>query len=534
MFAHVLDDVKAEYSEAVMAEATATTGTTNGARPLPAEVEVAIVGAGFGGIGAAIELERAGFRDFAVLERAPEIGGTWWANNYPGCQCDVPSNLYSYSFAPKPDWSRSYSEQPEILGYLRDCVERFGVRDRIHLNCEMAEASWNEDGRSWRIETSRGTLRARFLIAAPGLLSEPRIPPIPGLDEFEGPALHTARWRDAPDLRGRRVAVVGTGATAIQLVPHLQEQAEKLYVFQRTPPWVLPLNDRAVGGTLKRLYAAAPAVQAAARGGVYAIREGLVIPLAITPKLAKAVALVAAAQRRWQIRDPALRRKVTPDYVIGCKRILLTNKWYPALAEPNVELVTEGVQRIEPRAVVASDGSRHEVDTIVFATGFSPTDPPIARRLRGPGRRTLHEAWAGSPEAYLGASVAGFPNLFLLYGPNTNLAHSSIVYMLESQLRYVMAALRAARQRRIGRIEVRREVQRAYNEDVQHRLKDTVWNAGRCASWYLGADGENPIMWSDFTFRFRRLASRFDLHEHVWEPARETEEAPRRTPLPSG
>jgi cation diffusion facilitator CzcD-associated flavoprotein CzcO len=280
------------------------------------------------------------------------------------------------------------------------------------------------------------------------------------------------------------------------------------------------------------VYAALPALQAAARGGVWTLREGLVVPLAIAPALARVVALVAAAQRRAQIPDPELRRRVTPDYVIGCKRILLTNKWYPALAEPNVELVTEGVERIDGNELVASDGSRHEVDAIVFATGFSPTDPPIAHGLRGPDGRTLHEAWAGSPEAYLGASVAGFPNLFLLYGPNTNLAHSSIVYMLESQLRYVMSALRAVRERGIERIEVRREVQRAYNADLQRRLKGTVWNAGRCASWYLDADGENPIMWSDFTFRFRRLASRFDLDEHTWAPA-ETREAPRRAPLPS-
>ena len=490
---------------------------------MPEHVDVAIVGAGFGGIGAAIELDRAGFGDFAVLERAPEVGGTWWANSYPGCQCDVPSNLYSYSFARKPDWSRSYSEQPEILDYLRDCVERFGVRDRIHLECEMQNAAWSEDEQRWLIETSRGALSARFLIGAPGLLSEPKTPSVPGLDDFDGLTIHTARWGDGPDLRGKRVAVVGTGATAIQLVPKLQAEVDRLFVFQRTPPWVLPLADRPLSRPLQKLYAKLPALQDAARGAVWLLREALVVPLAVAPPLSRLLKLVGTVQRRVQIRDPELRARVTPDYVPGCKRLLLTNKWYPALTEPNVELVTEGLAEIRGRRLIGTDGSDHEVDAIVFATGFSPTDPPIAGQLHGPDGRTLADAWDGRPEAYLGTTVAGFPNLFLIYGPNTNLGHSSMVYMLESQFRYVVAALRAARERGLGRIEVRADVQRAYNEDLQKRLERTVWNSGRCASWYLDDNGDNPIMWSDYTFRFRRLAGRFDLEEHTYEPLREAE-----------
>jgi cation diffusion facilitator CzcD-associated flavoprotein CzcO len=486
------------------------------AAALPAEVEVAVVGAGFGGLGAAIELDRAGFRDLVVLERAPEIGGTWYANSYPGCQCDVPSNLYSYSFARKADWSRSYPEQPEILAYLKDCAERFGLRERIHLDTEMREAAWDENAGRWRVTTSRGELAARHLVTAPGLLSEPRTPEMPGLEDFAGDTIHTARWADAPDLRCRRVAVIGTGATAIQLVPHLQPDAERVVVFQRTPPWVLPLLDRPVGRRLQRLYARAPAAQDAARGGVWALRETLVLPFAVATWLSPLVRLVAAFQRRRQIADPALRRAVTPDYVPGCKRMLLTNNWYPALTEPNVDLVTAGIRGVTRDGIEDEDGTTWPVDAIVFATGFSPTDPPIARQLRGPGGRTLREAWDGSPGAYLGTTVAGFPNLFLIYGPNTNLGHSSIVYMLESQFRYLVAALRAARTRGADRVEVRRDVQDAYNADLQRRLKTTVWNAGRCASWYLDADGENPIMWSDFTLRFRRLASRFDPAEHLF------------------
>jgi len=482
---------------------------------LPRGVEVAIVGAGFGGLGAAITLERAGFRDFAVLERAPEVGGTWFFNSYPGCQCDVPSNLYSYSFARKPDWSRSYPEQPEVLNYLRDCSRRFGVRDRIHLEREMREAAWDESMQRWEIETSRGPLSARVLVCAPGLLSEPKTPAIPGLESFEGEHFHTAGWGARRDLVGKRVAVVGTGATAVQLVPRIQPQVERLHVFQRTPPWVLPLADRAVSDRTRRLYRSVPAVQEAARAAVYCLREPLVVPMAVAPALSKLLEAVARAHLRRQIADPELRRRLTPDYVIGCKRVLLTNAWYPALTQPNVELVTQGLAEVRGRTLVGSDGSEHKADTIVFATGFAPTNPPIAHALRGPDGRTLSEAWGGSPRAYLGASVAGFPNLFLIYGPNTNLGHNSIVYMLESQFRYLAGALRAMHELDLGRVEVREDVERRYNERVQRRLRNTVWNAGRCASWYLDERGENPIMWSDFTFRFRALARRFRLDDHL-------------------
>jgi cation diffusion facilitator CzcD-associated flavoprotein CzcO len=481
---------------------------------LPREVEVAIVGAGFGGLGAAIELERAGFRDFAVLERAPEVGGTWWFNTYPGCQCDVPSNLYSFSFAPKPDWSRSYPEQPEVLDYLRDCSRRFGVRDRILFECEMEGASWDEDDQRWHIETSRGELSARVLVVAPGLLSEPKTPDVPGLENFEGETIHTARWGEDTDLAGKRVAVVGTGATAVQLVPRLQPEVERMYVFQRTPPWVVPLFDRAVSDRLKRLYRGFPVAQKLARGVVYCLREPMVIAMGIAPKLAKLLEAVARFQLRRQVSDPDLRGALTPDYVAGCKRALLTNDWYPALTARNVELVTEGLEEIQGRTLRGSGGTEREVDAIVFAIGFTPTDPPIAHRVRGAEGRTLAEAWEGAPEAYLGTTVAGFPNLFFMYGPNTNLGHNSIIYMLESQYEYLLRAMRTMRERGLGRLEVREDVQRAFNEDVQKRLKNTVWNAGRCASWYLDDEGENPIMWSDFTFRFRHLARRFELGEH--------------------
>jgi cation diffusion facilitator CzcD-associated flavoprotein CzcO len=482
---------------------------------LPAQTDIAIVGAGFSGLGAAIQLDRNGFGDYVILERSGDVGGTWSANTYPGCQCDVPSNLYSFSFARKWDWTHSYPEQPQILDYLHDCAERFGVRDKVHLNCEMQDAEWISDERRWRIETSDGELRARVLIAAPGLLSEPRIPDIPGLDTFTGNTFHSAHWDHSDDLTGKRVAVMGTGASAIQIVPRIQPQVGKLYVLQRTPPWILSHNDREIGPRLKRIYRRFPPAQRLARETVYWLREGLCAGFVAFPPLLKLTELVARTHIRSQVKDPELRARVTPDYALGCKRILLSDDWYPALQQPNAELVTAGVREVRGNSIVLADGSEREVDTIVFATGFSPTDPPIARRIRRRDGQTLSEAWRSSMRAYLGSTVAGFPNLFFLWGPNTNLAHSSVVFMSESQLAYVLDALRTMRRDGTAAVEVRRDVQDAWNAEVQERLQKTVWNTGGCASWYIDRNGDNPIMWPGFTFSFRRQARRFDPAAHI-------------------
>jgi cation diffusion facilitator CzcD-associated flavoprotein CzcO len=485
---------------------------------LPGEVEVAIVGAGFGGLGAAIALKRAGIEDFVVLERSGESGGTWSANTYPGCQCDVPSNLYSFSFAPKPDWTHSYPEQPQILDYLHDCVERFGLGPKIALNSELLAAEWSEDERHWLVETASGSLRARHLIAAPGLLSEPSNPAVPGLDRFRGTIFHTARWNHEHDLTGERVAVIGTGASAIQVVPRIQPSAGRLVVVQRTPPWVLPHADREIGERTLRLYGRLPLAQRLARWGVYWLREGLGSGFAGFKPVMWATELVARLHLRRQVPDRALRRRLRPPYKVGCKRVLLSDDWYPAIQADNVELVTQGLTELRERSIVLEDGSEREVDTVILATGFSPTDPPIARRLTGRDGRTLSEHWRESMRAYLGTTVVGFPNLFLLYGPNTNLAHSSIVFMMESQIHYVMAALNMTRELHAATVEVRREAQDAWNDWVQEKLSGSVWNEGGCASWYLDSGGGNPVMWPGQTFNFRRRTRRFDPADYVLEP----------------
>jgi cation diffusion facilitator CzcD-associated flavoprotein CzcO len=485
--------------------------------PPPAETDVAIVGAGFGGLGMAIRLKQAGRDDFVVLERAADVGGTWWANTYPGCQCDIPSNLYSFSFARKPDWTSAYPMREQILDYLHDCAERFGVRRHVRLECELLDAAWDAERGRWDIETSSGRVSARVLVAAPGLLSEPCVPALPGLDGFEGTAFHTASWDHDHDLTGRRVAVLGTGATAIQVVPSIRERVERLFVFQRTPPWVIPHLDHPVGPRLRKLYRRLPALQSLARAGIWGLHELLVPGMTRDPRLLKAQELAARANMRRAVKDPQLRRRLTPGYAIGCKRICLSNDWYPALSAPNVELVTSGIAEVRAGSIVDGDGAEHEIDTLVFATGFAPSDPPIARRLRGRDGRTLSEAWDGSPRAYLGTTVSGFPNLFLVYGPNTNTGHTSIVYMLESQMAYVLGALEEMDRRAAASAEVRPEVQDAFNEELQERLRGSVWNSG-CGSWYLDRHGRNSIQWPGFTFEYRRRTKRFDTGSYRLAP----------------
>jgi cation diffusion facilitator CzcD-associated flavoprotein CzcO len=476
------------------------------------DLSVAIVGSGFSGIGLAIRLSQDGVEDFAVLERGAGVGGTWHFNTYPGCACDVPSHLYSFSFAPNPGWSRTYSRQPEIRDYLERVVDDFGVRERIRLGCEVRTARW--DGEAWELDTSQGPLRARVLVSATGPLVEPKIPPFPGLDTFAGPAFHSARWDHSADLAGQRVAAVGTGASAIQFVPAIAPEVEQLHVFQRTPPWVMPHSSRPITRTEKLVYSKLPLAQRLVRGGIYTARELLVLGFVKQPRIMKGIEKIAERHRSSAIDDPELLAKVTPGYTIGCKRILPSNDWYPALARDNVELVTDPIAEVREHSVVSADGTEREVDAIVFGTGFHVVDMPVARMVRGRDGRSLEEAWEGSPRAHLGTTVAGFPNLFILLGPNTGLGHSSMVYMIESQVAYVIDALRELRRNGHRTVEVRPDVEERYNREVQRRMKGTVWSTG-CKSWYLDEQGNNPTLWPDWTWRFRRRTSRFDPAEHV-------------------
>jgi cation diffusion facilitator CzcD-associated flavoprotein CzcO len=484
----------------------------------PTVVDIAIVGAGFSGLGTAIRLRQQGIDDFVVLERHEDVGGTWWANTYPGCACDVPSHLYSFSFAPNPEWSQTYSPQPEIRAYLQRCARRFDLYRSIRLGTAVSSAAWDDDAGRWTIETSGGPISARVLIAGMGPLTEPRIPDLPGLDTFEGAAFHSARWDHDHDVAGARVAAIGTGASAIQFVPAIQPRVAALHVFQRTPPWVMPHTNRRISDRERRLYRRVPALQKGVRAGVYGAREALVLGFVKHPKLMAVPERLSRRHMRDQISDPGLLAKVTPDYTIGCKRILPSNQWYPALGEPNVELVTSPIREVRPRSIVVADGSEREVDTIIFGTGFHVADMPIGEWVRGRAGKRLVDAWGGSPRAYLGSAVAGFPNLFLLLGPNTGLGHSSMVYMIESQINHVIDALRVMREHGAAVAEVRPDVQDAYNRELDAKQAGTVWSAG-CSSWYLDATGRIATLWPDWTWRFRQRTRRFDPAAYTLRPA---------------
>lgn len=486
--------------------------------PLPGHVRTLVVGAGFAGIAVAATLRRNDpAADVLVIERADDVGGTWRENTYPGCACDVPTSLYSFSFAPSPRWSHTFARQPEILAYLQQVATDEALP--LALGTELLDAQWVPQAQHWAVRTSRGELSAEVLVAATGTLSQPRTPTIDGLDTFAGTTFHSARWDHTHDLTGERVGVIGTGASAVQLVPEIADTAAQVTVFQRTPAWVIPRFDRALPRWEKKLYARVPAVQRAVRTVVYGYREGYVVALAKRPAMLPAVTLVAKAMMRHQVRRPALRARLTPSYVLGCKRLLLSGTWLPTLARDDVDLVSAGIDRITTDGVTDRDGVVHPCDTLIFATGFTPTEPPVAHLLSA-GGQTLAQHWAGSPHAHRGTTVAGFPNLFLMYGPNTNLGHSSIVLMLESQAAYVRDALSIMRTRGLAVVDVRPDAQAAYNARIDKALSTTVWNAGGCSSWYFDATGRNSAMWPTFTWTFRRLTRRFDVASYTTERAR--------------
>jgi cation diffusion facilitator CzcD-associated flavoprotein CzcO len=479
---------------------------------------IAIVGSGFSGLGAAIRLKQNGIEDFVVLERAEELGGTWRDNTYPGCACDVPSHLYSFSFAPNPEWSRTFSRQPEIWAYLRRTAREHGVDAHIRYRHEVTSASWDEARELWRIETSAGELTAAMLVVGAGPLAEPKLPEIEGIESFEGEIFHSARWDHEHTLDGERVAVIGTGASSIQLIPQIQRKVGKLHVFQRTAPWVTPQRDRPIKRWEQRLYGAFPLAQRLVRGAIYAARELFVIPF-MHPREGSPPERIARRHLRTQVADPRLRAKLEPHYRIGCKRILISDSYYPALQQPNAEVVTDAITKITPRGIVTADGTERELDTIILGTGFYVADPPFAELIHDGTGRSLTEAWAGSPQAYLGATVHGFPNLFMLVGPNTGLGHNSIVFMIESQLHYLIEGLRYMEQRDLAVIEVREQVQREYDEEIQRKLQGTVWESGGCASWYRNEHGKNTTIWPGSTWPFRRRLRNFEPGDHELRPS---------------
>ena len=490
-----------------MSEATADERT---AIRTDIRTDVAIVGSGFAGLGAAVRLAEAGRDDFVILEKGESLGGTWRDNTYPGCACDVQSHLYSFSFALNPEWTRTYARQPEIRAYLEDIADRYGLRARIRFGSAVTAARWT--GRRWHLMLGDGRcVDARVVVWGTGALHQPALPDIPGLDEFTGTTFHSARWRHDHDLRGRRVAVIGTGASAIQFVPAIQPEVASLTLFQRTAPWVLPKLDRPIPPWQRRLHGAVPFTQKVRRALIYARNESLVSGFLKPRRMAVIERLARGYLARTFADRPDLRAKLIPDFTIGCKRILLSNDYYPALKRPNVELVTEKIVRVTADAVVTADGVAHRVDTIILGTGFTIADALKHVPITGRDGARLAD---GRVEAYLGTTIAGFPNLFVMAGPNTGLGHSSMVFMIEAQLNFLLDALRVIDENGATALDTRRDRQEAFNAAVQRRLAGSVWLTGGCASWYLDEDGRNRTLWPGYTFDFQRRTRKLRPGDH--------------------
>jgi cation diffusion facilitator CzcD-associated flavoprotein CzcO len=471
----------------------------------PVQRAIAVVGGGFGGVGAAVMLRRAGYDDVTVFERGERVGGVWHDNTYPGAACDIPSHLYEFSFAPNPRWSRRYSPQPEIQAYLEDVARRHGVLERVRTGTEVTRAS--RDGGRWVLETRRGRHHADVLIAACGQLSVPQLPALPGLEGFEGPAFHTARWRHDVALEGRRVAVVGTGCSAIQVVPAIQPLVERVTVYQRSPGWTFPRLDFAYGERAQRLFERFPLVQRLDRAATFAFHEVGAAALTSRPWLRRPLRAVSRRQINRAIADPELRRKVTPADELGCKRIMITDDWYPTLTKPNVELVTDRIEAVTPAGIRTADGTERAADVLVLASGFKTHRFVAPMEIAGAGGRTLAEEWAGRPRAYLGITVPGFPNLFLIYGPNTNGGTGSVINTIECGMGHVLAAL--AELGRASRIEVRREAAEAFDRELRAALGRTVWHTG-CSNWYVDEHGNDPNQWPWLWTTYHRRTARLE------------------------
>jgi cation diffusion facilitator CzcD-associated flavoprotein CzcO len=476
----------------------------SGTRP-----SIAVVGGGFAGVGAVVMLARAGYHDVTVFERGERVGGVWHHNTYPGAACDVPSHLYEYSFAPNPRWSRRYAPQDEIQAYLEDTARAYGVFDRIRTGTEVQSASWDEERAKWVLQTTAGEHEADVLLTACGQLSVPSVPPLPELDSFEGPEFHTAQWRHDVDLNGKRVAVIGTGCSAIQVVPAIQPNAQSVTVYQRSPGWTIPKMDYAYSERAKRLFERFPVLQRLDRAAVFGFME--LGAAAMTNRRWLLAPFRALA--RWNItrtiKDPELLAKVTPADEVGCKRIMLTDEWYPTLLKPNVELVTDRIAEITPSGVRTADGVERPADVVVLATGFRTHGFVAPMEISGANGQTLAQAWGDVPRAYLGMSVPGFPNLFLLYGPNTNGGTGSVIYTIEANVNHVIGALRELERAQARRIELSAARLEAFDRELRAALARSVWHTG-CTSWYVDENGNDPNQWPWLWSTYRKRAERIE------------------------
>lgn len=481
---------------------------------------IAIVGSGFAGIGMAIRLQRMGIASFVIYEAAHDVGGTWRDNVYPGAACDIPSHLYSFSFEPNPYWTRTFASQSEILAYLQRCADKYGLAPSIRFGARVSAARFDTATRVWQLDIVRGGSRERveadIVIAANGALSRPALPAIRGIERFAGKLFHSAAWDHDYALEGKTVAVIGTGASAIQFVPRIQPRVAQLHLFQRTPPWIMPRPDRPISERAQRLFRRLPLSQRLLRHALYWQHEARAVAFVFHPRLMKGPTAFSLAYLARRVPDAHLREKLTPDYRFGCKRVLLSSDYYPALAQPNVELVTNAIGEIVTDGIVTTDGKHRALDAIVCATGFQVNDVGAPFTVIGANGADLDARWRrDGPEAYLGTSVAGFPNFFMIVGPNTGLGHNSMVYMIESQIDYIADCLRTLARRGARTMTVTDAAQRAFNERLQDTLRRSVWQTG-CRSWYLSASGKNTALWPGFSFVFKHRTRRVRVRDYTF------------------
>ncbi|OLR89493.1 flavin-containing monooxygenase [Actinokineospora bangkokensis] len=465
---------------------------------------VVVVGTGFSGMGMAIQLRKQGREDFVVLEKAADFGGTWRDNSYPGCACDIQSHMYSFSFEPKADWSRAFAPQPEIHQYMRDVAAKWDLARSTRFGVEVTGARWDEEENRWYVATRSGdTYVGQYLVSGIGALHVPQVPHLEGIEDFQGATFHSAQWDHDYDLTGKRVAVIGTGASAIQFTPRIAKQVEHLTLFQRTPPWVMPKPDHAIPGWAKSAFAKVPGAYRGYRNFLYWLNEVRAVGFNGHLGVLKAASKLAEMNIKRSVKDPDLVAKLTPDYVMGCKRVLISNDYYPTFNRPNVDLETSGVARVTANGIVTGDGREVEVDAIIYGTGFQVVDAMQHLDITGRDGVELGKLWAEAGiNTYNGINVAGFPNLFFLLGPNTGLGHNSVVFMIEAQLTYIREAMALAEQHNVEAIDVRASAQERFNAEIQRKLRDGVWTQGGCQSWYLDAQGVNRTLWPGFTWRY--------------------------------
>lgn len=479
------------------------------------DISVLITGTGFSGICVGIQLKKAGFHHFKIVEKASDVGGTWRDNTYPGAACDVKSNLYSYSFEPNPNWTKEYSAQAEILEYTKHCVDKYGLREHILFNWEVSSSQYDEEEATWELTNKKEEkLKADIVVFGNGPLHLPSIPNIAGIQDFKGEVFHSAQWNHSYDLRNKNVCVIGTGASAIQFVPEIQPKVKQLYLMQRTAPWILPKPDKPFSATEHTLFEKLPLTQRLSRDFIYYLNEAQVVGMIYNENILKMGEVLGKLHINKYIKDPALRKKLTPTYRLGCKRVLLSNNYYPALAQPNLEVVTDGIDHFTKDSVVTKDGKERKIDAVILGTGFHVADSFQYYDVRGRGGITFTEAFKNGPEAYYGTTVHGFPNMFMMLGPNTGLGHNSMIYMIESQTNYIIDALKKMQAQGIRSIEVKKSVQDTFNKEIQQKLQGTVWQSG-CKSWYVSEDGRNHTVWPGFTMEYRNRTKNIRMDDYT-------------------